>query len=266
MCSSVTEEGPPGGPQDDTCLRLSLAELSLLVAGHGSAWLEEMLTHIADFAARAIPGADGSGLTLYRNCRPATVAASAPFVREVDTAQYRMGQGPSITAVAERRTVCSGSLGTERSWPRFGQWAAQYGVHSVLSLPLEAEGEHPLGSINIYAREKDAFDDRAVALGELFAVPAAISVEHGRSLSEARMLAGNLGTALTTRAVIDQSLGILMSRTGCSPDEAFDKIRVLSQAQNQKSAVVATSIVEEAVRRARARNLADRGPKNKGGL
>jgi transcriptional regulator with GAF, ATPase, and Fis domain len=236
---------------DSTDLRESLAGLSRLAASQLG--LQDILTHIADFAVRAIPGADGAGLTLFQQDGPDTVVASAEFVREIDTIQYRLGEGPCITAVAEQRTVRSGSLGGDRAFPRFGPRSGRLGVHSVLSLPLTAVPEGVLGSINVYAHAKDAFDDHAVRLGELFAVPATISVQNAQALSQARRLATQLQTALTSRAIIDQALGILMSRTGCTPGEAFDKLRVISQAQNRKSSVVAQSILDEAVRRARAR-------------
>jgi AmiR/NasT family two-component response regulator len=66
-------------------------------------------------------------------------------------------------------------------------------------------------------------------------------------------LATQLGEALTSRAVIDQARGILMSRTGATPEEAFDQLRSMSQAQHVKLAEVARTLVAEAVRRARAR-------------
>ena len=66
--------------------------------------------------------------------------------------------------------------------------------------------------------------------------------------------AATLQAALNARAVIDQAVGILMSRAGYSADEAFDRLRHMSQTQNTKLAVVARSIVDEAVRRARSRH------------
>ena len=241
-------------PADDSNLRQSLADLSRLATGHGPQGFEDMLTHVAEFAVQAIPGADGAGLTLFQNDRPNTVVTTAAFVQEIDDIQYSLGEGPCITAAAERRTVISGALGSDRTWPRFGPRASTLGVNSVLSLPLLLDAGAVLGSMNVYAREKDAFDDRAAQLGELFAVPAAISVQNAQALSQARRLATQLQTALTSRTIIDQALGILMSRSGCTSDEAFDRLRTMSQAENRKSAVVANSIVEQAVRRARARH------------
>jgi hypothetical protein len=108
---------------DAADLESSLADLAALVTG--SLGLEELLTRVATFAAHAIPGADGAGVTLLRVDRPdnrvEALAASAPFVREIDALQYvELGEGPCITAALERRTVRSGSLGGENLWPRFG--------------------------------------------------------------------------------------------------------------------------------------------------
>jgi hypothetical protein len=111
--------------------------------------------------------------------------------------------------------------------------------------------------MNVYARGKGVFDDRAIRVGELFSVPAAIAVENAQVLAQARRLANNLQIALTSRAVIDQALGIIMSRTGSTPEEAFARLRTRSQAEHTKVAVVAQSLVDAAVRRARVRRPTD---------
>ena len=62
-----------------------------------------------------------------------------------------------------------------------------------------------------------------------------------------------LQTALSSRPVIDQAIGILRSRSGESADAAFSRLRVISQHENRKLTDVAHSVVEEAASRARAR-------------
>jgi ANTAR domain len=133
---------------------------------------------------------------------------------------------------------------------------SRLGVHSVVSLPLVVREEGVLGAMNVYAHAKESFDSRAVELGEAYAVPAAISVQNARALAQARALAAQLRAALASRPVIDQALGIVMSRTGCAPDEAFAKLRIRSQTENRKLSSVAQQLVDEAVRRARARHVA----------
>jgi hypothetical protein len=92
--------------EDD--LRESLAGLSRLTNRLG---LEDLLTRVATYAVRAIPGADGAGLTLLEDDRANTIVATAAFVSEIDDIQYGIGQGPCITAAREGHTVMSGLPG-----------------------------------------------------------------------------------------------------------------------------------------------------------
>jgi hypothetical protein len=126
------------------------------------------------------------------------------------------------------------------------------GVHSVLSLPMLLP-DRVVGAMNVYAHAKDAFGPEAVRIGELFARPAAVSVHNAQILAHSQRLAAQLADALTNRAGIDQALGVIMSRTGASPEEAFDRLRRMSQSQHVKVAEVARVLLDEAVRRARAR-------------
>ncbi len=241
---------------DDADLQAGLANLAGLVAD--SLGLPELLAEVAAFAVGAIPGADGAGVTLLRGDRPdnmvAALAASAPFVAEIDEIQYvTLHEGPCITAALERRTVRSGSLGGEKMWPHFGPRVGRLGVHSVLSLPLLLPNQ-VVGAINVYAHDKDVFDEHAAELGELFAKPAAVAVHNAQILADALSLTVQLQTALSTRPVIDQAIGLIRGRTGRSVEEAFTHLREISQAEHRKLADVAQQIVDEAVRRARARH------------
>lgn len=154
---------PAQAAADEADLQTGPAALAGLVTD--SIGLDELLTRVANSAVRAIPGADGAGVTRLHMDRPdnrvAALAASAPFVREIDAIQYEvLDEGPCITAAREQRTVRSGSLGGEALWPRFGPRVGRIGVHSVLSLPLLLP-DHVVGAINVYARAKDVFDDHA---------------------------------------------------------------------------------------------------------
>jgi GAF domain-containing protein len=237
--------------QDDD-LSESLVALSRLAIGVLD--LPDLLTRVAQGAAAAIPGAEGAGLTLVEEGHANTIVASAPFVTEVDAIQYGIGEGPCITAALDGRTVRSGELSADAKWPRFGPKVAAIGVHSVLSLPLLTPDSTVIGTMNVYAHPKNAFSDDAVRIGELFAEPAAIAVQNAQVLAQARRLAHQLQTALTSRAVIDQALGILMSRTGDTAGQAFERLRTASQKDNVKLRAVAQQVVDAAVRRARARS------------
>ena len=260
--------GPPGLPAmpvpmpaetDGGDLVRSLADLSRLSAARLS--LEDLLTQVATFAVNAIPGADGAGLTLIEEDRSDTIVKSAAFVEQVDDIQYSLNEGPCILAAATGETVRSGSLSGDPRWPRFGPRVGRLGVHSVLSLPLLTAGG-VVGAMNVYAHPKNAFDDRAQHIGQLFAVPAAIAVQNAQILAQTQRLAANLQQALVNRAVIDQAIGIIISRTGATTAEAFDRLRAMSQKEHTKVSLVASGIVEAAARRARGRTRAKHGDGN----
>ena len=146
----------------------------------------------------------------------------------------------------------SGSLGGDHRWPRFGPQAGRLGVHSVLSLPLHTPAG-PLGAVNVYAHAKNAFDERAEQLGQQFAAPAAVSVLNAQILAQSQRLSIQLQAALKSRPIIDQAIGVLRSRSGDTADEAFTRLRGMSQTEHRKLHEVAVDVVEQAAARARAR-------------
>ncbi len=229
---------------EDEDLRASLAGLSRLASGQMD--LREALTRVAEFAVAAIPGADGAGLTLLEAGHADTIVASAPFVADVDAIQYSIEEGPCISAAAQGHTVVSGELDTDGQWPEFGPRIGHLGVHSALSLPLLTDGR-VLGAMNVYAYRRDAFDEYAARVGELFAVPAAIAVQNAQVLAQARGLATQLQVALDRQSVIDQATGVLMSRTGAGGDDALEQLRQASRRESAPLYVIATRVVQAAV-------------------
>jgi GAF domain-containing protein len=238
---------------DELELHAGVSGVAGIVAGARK--VSEVLQDLAECALRAIPAADGVGVTLVRMLSGSphvqTWAVTAPFIEEIDTVQYEdLDEGPCITCMQSQRPAVSGSIGSDRRWPRFGGRVARMGVHSVFALPLVVD-QHVIGAINSYAYSRDAFGDHAVELGSQFAAPAAVSLYNAQLLAGAREHTERLQRALASRAVIDQAIGIIRSRSGVSAEEAFERLTRLSQNQNVKLHLVAEQIVDHAVRRAR---------------
>jgi GAF domain-containing protein len=266
MADYDAQPGRKGPPQlelsqaqiraDEVDLHAGLRGVAGIVAG--ARQVIEILRDVAEFAVQAIPGADGAGVIWIRTCEEAPSiqarAVTSEFVQEIDTVEYdEMAEGPCLTCMQSRRPAVSGSLGSDDRWPHFGGRVARMGVHSVLALPLLV-GEQVIGAINAYAYGRDAFAEHAVQLGSQFAGPAAVSVYHAQLLAGARERTERLHRALESRAAIDQAIGIVRSRSGVSAEEAFDRLTRMSQQDNVKLHLVAEQLVEEAVRRARARH------------
>jgi GAF domain-containing protein len=240
---------------DDVDLHAGLSGVAGIVAGGRG--LVDVLHDVAQFAQQAIPGVDGAGVTMTESstgtAQIQALAVTADFVSQIDTVQHHeLFEGPCVTCMQSRRPAVSGSLGSDDRWPHFGGRVARMGVHSALSIPLLV-GDQMIGAINGYAFGRDAFSDHAVRLAIQFAGPAAVSVCNARLLSDARDRTEQLQQALVSRKVIDQAIGIIRARTGVSAEEAFDRLTKMSQSENTKLRDVAEHLVDEAVRRARAR-------------
>lgn len=239
---------------DEAELYAGLRGVAGIVSG-GRAVID-LLRDVAEFAAQAIPGADGVGVALidpqYGVSSLRTWAATAMLVHDIDTVQYsELHEGPCITCMESKRPTVSGSLGSDIRWPHFGGRVARMRMHSALALPLIV-GEHVIGAINAYAAARDAFADHAVQLGSQFARSAAVSVYNAQLLAVAHERTLRLQRALDSRSVIDQAVGIIRSRSGAGADEAFERLAQISQTENVKLHTVAERLVEEAARRARA--------------
>jgi GAF domain-containing protein len=241
---------------DETDLHDGVRAVAGLVAD--ARGVDELLRDVAQFAAQAIPAVDGASVALLQpqqvTPRIQTLAATADFVGEIDRVQYEeLQEGPCLTSMQTGRVTVSGSLGSDIRWPHFGGRVARMAVHSALSLPLIVRDE-VIGAINTYAHSRDAFGEHSVVLGTQFAQSAAVSLHNASLLASARERTEHLQRALASRALIDQAIGIVRSRTGASAAEAVERLKRMSQSENVKLVVIAERLVDEAVRRARARH------------
>lgn len=227
-----------------------IAGLAKIVSGQDS--MQSTLVSVADMALKAVSAADGAGVTMLETGVADTIVASAGFVRDIDSIQYRLGEGPCVSAADSGSTMGSGDLGLDASWPTFGPMAADLGINSALSLPMLLDGE-VIGALNMYAHSHDAFTTESRRMGEQFATSAAVVVHNARLLAQVQRETQRMQRALTSRATIDQAIGIIMARTGVTADEGFVRLRILSQRDGKKLHLVAQTVVNEAVRRAKAR-------------
>jgi transcriptional regulator with GAF, ATPase, and Fis domain len=227
----------------------SLLKLTTLVSDHVP--LEETLARIAAYCSVAVRPATGAVVTLGDEMRSAMVG-STPLLEAAESVHAEVGEGPSITAAAERRVAVSPSLGSDPTWPRFGAAVARMGLHSALAVPLTVS-DRVIGTLSVYAPGKGVFDARAVRNAERYAGPAAAVAHNASVLAESLRQIAQLTEAMDSRSVVDQAIGILRSRTGMSTEEALQRLRRVSNTENIKLIEVARRIVEIAAIRANRR-------------
>jgi GAF domain-containing protein len=100
----------------------------------------------------SLPAAAGVGISLLdRPATPTSVAATSRLVVAADQAQYRLDEGPCLTAWAERRAVRVDDLRANGRWPRWAAAALSLSIRSVLSSPLLTAGGQAFGSVKLYS-------------------------------------------------------------------------------------------------------------------
>ena len=205
---------------------------------------EATLEGIVQAALRTLPGAEAAGITAVRGSSFRTVAPSSELVSQVDAIQYELRSGPCVDAAVSQTNFCTGELERDPRWPTFGKRAAvEVGVHSMLAMRLflnDGREQETIGALNLYSTEHDAFTERCVSLGCIFATHAAIAIGG----AEATDQAVNLQRAQESNREIGMAMGVLMSRHRLTQSQAFDMLRMASQHTHRKVREIASEVVE----------------------
>ncbi len=200
--------------------------------------LQTTLNTIVTTAAHSLPGIDHVGITIAgSNGSMETKASSDTFVTELDELQYELGEGPCVHAITVEAVTTVDWAGQDRRWPRFMPLAVAKGLRSQMGMRLYTEKD-TLGGLNMYSTSSDTIDPDAVHMAELFAAHASLMLGHARREEQ-------LSTAMATRKVIGQAIGILMERHAMDEDGAFAYLTRVSSQTNVKLRRVAQEIVAQ---------------------
>jgi len=214
---------------------------TLLLSTHD---LQSFLEGVATVASNVVEPPASCGITTAHDGQHATVATSDARAAQVDQVQYETGTGPCLETLATGHPVEVLDQRYDARWPAYAERSVELGVRCSLSIPLKIEGDRTLGALNVYGydrpREFGADERRRV---ELFAAQASTAITLAMQRAEQQSLAHQLETALLSRSVIDQAIGVLMAQEACPADQAFALLRKHSQNTNRKLRDVATDVV-----------------------
>lgn len=119
---------------------------------------EAVLDALVETVCDVVEPCEHASVTLVRDGRADTAAASDDVIRGFDASQYDADEGPCLAAIAERHPVDVPDLRTERRWPRLrAQRPAGPAIRSVMAVPVLAS-HHALGSLNTASPRAHAFD------------------------------------------------------------------------------------------------------------
>jgi GAF domain-containing protein len=222
-----------------------LRELSRVVFADRT--LTDVLTDVTAIAARGIPGAEASSITLLRGDKAFTAAHSGDMALAADELQYEHGYGPCMDAGRGGVLLRVDDMRTEERWPDYAAHVvATTPVRSSLSVPLPYQGSS-IGALNNYSTKVGAFASSeslqaGAEVAEVIAVAVANADAHAQLFEQAR----NMRLAMESRAVIEQAKGVLMAQRHVDAEAAFEILRDASQRYNRKLRDIAVGIVESA--------------------
>lgn len=206
-----------------------------------SSGLDTLLRDLTDRAVEAVPGASACSITVRRADRLLTLAGSRGLPSGLDQRQYENGSGPCVEAAETNAEQYAPDLEAETRWPTYTSYALSAGVRCVLALPIDVEGERG-AALNLYGvetaslgRGRDAARAFAARVGD--AINVALRVERRREST------ADVRTALLSRSVIDQAIGILMAQERIDAGIALERLRRVSMDHNVKLRDLCTDLV-----------------------
>jgi hypothetical protein len=193
------------------------------------------LIHIA---GAAVSNSDHVCLTvagMSRGVQP--VAQSDEFGGLLAGVQSRVEEGPCLEHIERNDVVHVPDLGGDDRWPAFAAQARELGVRSLVCVrsPVEPRGQVAL---TLYADRHGAFTAADLQAATILGSFARLILETDRQ----RERAANLEVALESNRHIGTAIGILMARDVLTSDQAFDRLREVSQRRHRKLREVAEEV------------------------
>lgn len=218
----------------------TLRDLAEAIRDAGST--DDQLRALTNAVLPMLPTADAAGVTCVSAEGFESVAPTSDLADRIDAIQIEVGSGPCIDAALQSKVFRTGDLRADERWPEFGRRAAdEAGVLSMMSFRLFLERDDDLAAaLNVYSRQRDAFDETAQLAGLAASTYGAALVAGKRHRDEAQ----HLQRALESNRDIGAAIGVLMAHHKITREQAFDLLRLASQNTHRKLADIARDVVD----------------------
>lgn len=247
MCDTerIGSEIGPGIMQDhdhDPALDQARASIELQQLLLETEDLTGFLDEVAGYAAATVAPGVLCGITMQRDGLPMTAASNGPLALDLDEVQYGHHEGPCLKAMRSGGTVLVTDLATDTRFGDYQSDALAHGVVSALAVALDA-GPDAGGALNLYATQAGVFTPARQEAAQVLAEEVSRALRLAVRLTDQVRLTRHLETAMASRSIIDQAIGVIMAQDRCTPTEAFEVLRRASNHRNVKLREVASTIV-----------------------
>lgn len=204
--------------------------------------LQRRLQRTCRAAARGV-GADGAGVCLWAGEGGLmTAAASDDHFLQVEDLQFTVGEGPCLTAHAERAPVLLPDLRETWStaWSTYPRAALELGVRAVFAFPLQL-GDVRLGVLDVYRETPGALTARALSLATTFAEVTFLDLLD--DMVETEDPDELVDSVAANRYEIFQAQGMVMVQLGVSATDALLRLRAHAFATGLPLAQIARDVI-----------------------
>jgi ANTAR domain len=199
------------------------------------------LNELVGLASRQVRACSGAAAALWEDGEPLIMAASHPDVSGLLEVEMAGGGGPELEALSTGAAVhCPDTL-AERRWPEYVHAALCRGVRCSVTLAHRA-GTAAV-TLSLCSARPRALDPQQLPLAELLLAAGGAVIGNMSSYGAAHRTALQLREAAESRALVDQAKGILMHALGCGADQAFERMREISQQHSMRMTEVARKII-----------------------
>ncbi len=204
----------------------------------------DFLSTLAQRCAELLDAAEAGIMLASPEGRLRVVASSSQRARILELFEIQNQEGPCLESFRSGKPSVADDLETEfERWPMFAPEAIRAGYRSVHALALRCQNQI-IGALNLFGTTPGAFSAEDLISAQAMADVATIGILQQRALSEARILAEQLQSALNSGVVIEQAKGVLAERAQIDVGEALSFLRHYARSNHLRLRDVAEAFIE----------------------
>jgi hypothetical protein len=207
---------------------------------------QQRLVDVCRAAVTAL-AADGAAATLMAPTGLCLAYATNQTAERLESVQQICGEGPSLSAYAQRVPVIIDDLfgvDARLSWPLLMASVEGIGVGRLLALPVSVGGIE-LGVLSIHSRSPGPLPAGQLSAGLLAAETTALALLDAESDTQDAVPLSELGPVLDYR--IHQATGMVMGQTGLGAHDALTRLRAWAFRENVLLQRLAMDVIAQRV-------------------
>jgi hypothetical protein len=204
----------------------------------------DLLTELTEHCAQLLDVASAGLLLADPRRYLHLMAATSEKTHDLELFQLQADQGPCLDCYASGQPISVPDVQTEaRRWPLFASAATEAGFASVHAVPMRAAGT-VLGALGLFGTCVGELNDADLLVAQTLAHIACVAILQEPPPTPATVLP-HLGTALTSRIVVEQAKGFLRDRLDVSVEDAFTLLRRYARTHSDHLTKVSRRLITE---------------------